>query len=138
MSLRYRLIDWVDARGRLWGIARRRLDLKLEDWPESVWSRIRDGVPPENYREQHFLEVFEGDALLFRRALTVLTAKQYCHTYTHYVIPVSIKQKIQKLGHSRENYYNTLCDAHRKLASAMQSLTRSSYEQSSFGDSVSR
>ena|SRR2546421_6124026 len=129
--MRAHLIDWVDARARLWGIAKRRLDLKLENWPESVWARIRDGVPPESFREQHFAEVFEGDALIFRRSLIVLTAKQYCHVYAHYVINVQIKVKIERMGHSRENYYDTLCNAHRKLARDMGSFTQSSSSKKS-------
>src|SRR2546421_11933381 len=106
--MRAHLIDWVDARARLWGIAKRRLDLKLENWPESVWARIRDGVPPESFREQHFAEVFEGDALIFRRSLIALTAKQYRQIYVHYVIPLAIKEKIAGIGQSRENYYKVL------------------------------
>lgn len=118
--MRYKLIDWVDARCQLWGITKRRIDLRLENWPESVWARIRDGVPPESFRSQRFPEVFIGDALIARQAMRVLTDKQYCHVYTHYVIPVSTKTKIEKLGHSRENYYSTLASCHRKLANAME------------------
>ena len=58
--------------------------------------------------------------MLVRRAIVTLTDKQYCHLYAHYVIPVSAKTKIERMGHSRENYYATLAMCHRKLANAME------------------
>lgn len=124
--MRHRLIDWVDSRCRLWGLARRHLDLKLESWPESVWARIRDGIPPESFAERNFPEVFTGDALLVRRAIPALTDRQRAHIYVHYVVPVPTKEKILRLGHSRENYYQMLAASHRRLANMMDyTLTKS-------------
>jgi len=114
------LIDWVDAAGRLWGRVRRRIDLQHEKYPESVGARIQDGIPPDDFRDQKFMEVYEGDALRFRLALKALNENQWRHVYVHYVIPVGVKEKVFRMGRSKANYYQTLATAHRRMANLLE------------------
>jgi len=120
MSYRGQLIDWIDAKCRTWGFAERRLCMKHEGWPESVWARIVDGIPPGNFAHQKFAEVFVGDALEIARVWRVCTERQQVVLFTHYVIPAHVKTKLHKLKLSRETYYDHLRSAHRKMAGALQ------------------
>jgi hypothetical protein len=96
------------------------MDLKRENWPESVWARIQDGIPPDDFRDQKFPEVFEGDALKFNIALLVLTEHERGRIYVHYVIPVGVKEKMFRLGQDKSSYYRFIAHCHRRLANAMQ------------------
>jgi hypothetical protein len=113
-----KLIDWVDAKCCLWGHSMRRIYVKDQKWPESVWARICDGIPPGDFRDVRALEVHEGEALVIARMTHILTAPQYIVLFVHYVIPLPVKEKIFRLGKSRETYYDTLSRVHQKFASA--------------------
>jgi hypothetical protein len=113
------LIDYVDGYGKLWGRARRRFDLNLERWPQSVGGRIQDGIPPETFREQRFPELFTGEVLIFNLALRILTERQKMYIYVHYVIPLPTNTKIRILKTDRGSYYGCLSMAHRKIANVI-------------------
>jgi hypothetical protein len=122
--VRHRLIDWVDAKCALWGISMRRIYIKQHQyhlhWPESVWGRIQDGVPPSEFTEQRFLEVHEGDALEIARLLPRLTDAQRTTLLVHYVMPGLVKEKLHRMRKSREAHYEALAWVHRKLANAVE------------------
>jgi hypothetical protein len=118
--VRHKLIDWVDAKCRLYGCSMRRIYVKDQNWPESVWARIQDGIPPCDFSDQRFLEVHEGPALEIARLmpLRVFTENQRTAIYIHYVIPGQLKQKLFRIGKKTESHYETLAGAHRKIANA--------------------
>jgi hypothetical protein len=89
-------------------------------WPESVWGRIQDGVPPSEFTEQRFLEVHEGDALEIARLLPRLTDAQRTTLLVHYVMPGLVKEKLHRMRKSREAHYEALAWVHRKLANAVE------------------
>jgi DNA-directed RNA polymerase specialized sigma24 family protein len=114
-----KLIDWVDARGRTWGDARRKLDTGQEKWPESVWSRIQDGVPPTDYRDQKFPEVFTEEVLRFNIAVQKLPNAPRGILYTHYVITIPARKKASMLKISHTTYYARLARAHIRVANVL-------------------
>jgi hypothetical protein len=114
------LIDWVDAAGRIWGHTRRRLDLKLEPWPQSVGARIQDGIPPESFVAPRYPEVFTGEALRFNLAFQRLSERHRRRIYVHYVIALPAKQKIAILHVSRASYYAYLATCHRRIANHLE------------------
>jgi hypothetical protein len=120
--MRHRLIDWVDAKCALWGISMRRIYIPRKDahWPESVWARIQDGIPPCEFSSQTFLEVHEGDALLIARLMPALTDAQRVTLFVHYVMPGMVKEKLHRIRKSREAHYEALAWIHRKLANAVE------------------
>lgn len=122
--MRHKLIDWVDAKCALWGISMRRIYINQGKhnlhWPESVWARIGDGIPPSEFSNQRFLEVHEGDALTVARLLPVLTDTQRVTLLVHYVMPGMVKEKLYRLRKSREAHYEALAWIHRKLANAVE------------------
>jgi hypothetical protein len=122
--VRHKLIDWVDAKCSLWGISMRRIYIKQDlhnlHWPESVWGRIQDGVPPSEFTEQRFLEVHEGDALVIARLIPYLTEAQRITLAVHYVMPGMVKEKLHRIRKSREAHYEAVAWIHRKLARAVE------------------
>jgi hypothetical protein len=121
-GMRHRLIDWVDAKCWSWGLSARRIYLNSQDrhWPESVWARIQDGIPPSEFADQRFLEVHEGDALTIAKLLPVLTEPQRVTMIVHYVAPGPLKQKLFRIGKHASSHYEMLAWVHRKLANAVE------------------
>lgn len=117
---RAKLIDWVDAKCCLYGRSMRRIYVREQNWPESVWARICDGVPPGDFLDTKAIEVHQGDALEIARMTHILTEKQYIQFFVHYVIPAPVKEKLFRLGKSREAYYEMLAHIHRKFANACE------------------
>ena len=112
------LIDYVDATGRLWGAARRRLDLKLEKWPNSVAGRVADAMPTSH--EQRYPELFVGEVLRFNMAVHKLPERQRRICYVHYVVPLPTAKKIRILHVSRAKYFEILVNSHRNIANTLE------------------
>lgn len=118
--MRHKLIDWVDAQCHSWGYSMRRIYVKDQKWPESVWARICDGIPPSDFRDQKFLEVHQGDALTMARLMHMLNERQYTGLYVHYVIPGSLKSKLWRLNKSSGAHYEMVAWVHKKFANAVE------------------
>jgi hypothetical protein len=118
------MIDWVDAKSRLWGMAKRRLLCSQEAYPQSFAGKVTTegyGAIAGGHGSGHFPECFTGDALeiaiALRKALDTrrMTERQYQVFFTHYVISQPIKVKRHELGVSHSRYYELLDSAQRHI-----------------------
>lgn len=127
---RRRLIDWLDAKARTWGHAKRRLLFAAERYPQSFAGKcVEEGAGAAIGRAMTKptgdIEVFTGDALevavALHRALEDrnLTDRQYECFFVHYVIKAPTKVKRHDLGIEHRTYYDHIAAAHHKLADYM-------------------
>lgn len=122
------LTDWVDAKLRLWGYAKRRLLQAQERYPESFAGRLVEEGPGASLGHQggsRDVEVFTGDALevalAIHRSLEArkLTDRQLEVLTVHYIVKGPVKRKAPALDLCVSRYYELLGIAHRHLAEAM-------------------
>ena len=129
------MIDWVDARLRTWGLAKRRIEgrrpVKLKDClfesgnARSFLGRFREGGHVGKgkglSRLVEPLECLSGDALLVSMAVRLaiqagnIDDKQYELLFLHYVAKASNRRKMKTVNMDRKTYWESLHIIHIRL-----------------------